>query len=569
MNDSFRENPNYVSVVVHWDAPFEVPGQYGLFDEATYTQATLIVPKGKVAAYKAVSPWNLFTTILEEGTFVEDGIVYSVNGEGTVSVVAKDGGYSGQVNIPGTVTNGGVTYTVTKIADGAFEYDGELVSVILPNTIVEIEQYAFWHATHLASVTLPGSLTTIGEYAFEYTALTTIDIPSSVTSLNDSFRENSGYVSVVVHWDTPLSDTGYEGLFADEVYTQAVLIVPVGTVDAYKAVSPWSLFTNIVENTGDESEIPVEAFSVSKDTIDFGRDRAFQAITVATNETDAVVEWTATENVDWLSIVSGSGTGKGSFLVVAETNGGAEREAVVTVATADTTIAIYVSQEAAIDAEITFEVEGITYYAPDRTVPVAEVAAPATGSYSGKVVIPAKVTYLGVVYDVTGIGAGAFANSELTDVTLPRSIETVGEDAFIGNNIKTITIEWTIIGEAYPDGIRYSIESDKLRSITLIVPSGTAAIYKPAFFWGDFGKIEESSATGVAKVAESAVTVRAEAGRLYVDSPAAETVYVYSFSGRLLHTATKASGQAVLNTPAGNLLIVRGTSGWAKKVVVK
>jgi hypothetical protein len=73
------------------------------------------------------------------------------------------------------------------------------------------------------------------------------------------------------------------------------------------------------------------------------------------------------------------------------------------------------------------------------------------------------------------------------------------------------------------------------------------------------------STTGIAKASEG-VAIRSEAGKLYVDSPAAETVYVYSLNGKLLYTATKASGLVTFDAPSEKLLIVRGTSGWAKKV---
>jgi hypothetical protein len=70
---------------------------------------------------------------------------------------------------------------------------------------------------------------------------------------------------------------------------------------------------------------------------------------------------------------------------------------------------------------------------------------------------------------------------------------------------------------------------------------------------------------GIAKASEG-VAIRSEAGRLYVTSPAAETVYIYSFNGKLLYTATKASGLATFDAPSEKLLIVRGTSGWSRKV---
>ncbi|MDR2915829.1 MAG: Ig-like domain-containing protein [Tannerella sp.] len=57
-------------------------------------------------------------------------------------------------------------------------------------------------------------------------------------------------------------------------------------------------------------------------------------------------------------------------------------------------------------------------------------------------------------------------------------------------------------------------------------------------------------------------------GRLYVYSEKAETVSVYSLNGSLIFTRNKADGQAVfdMNTPE-KVLIVKGSSGWANKIV--
>ncbi len=69
-------------------------------------------------------------------------------------------------------------------------------------------------------------------------------------------------------------------------------------------------------------------------------------------------------------------------------------------------------------------------------------------SYSGDVVVPESVTYENVEYKVTGIGLGAFVNSEnLTSVSLPNTITYISDDAFMG--CKSLT-EFTV-----PEGVDY------------------------------------------------------------------------------------------------------------------
>ena len=59
-------------------------------------------------------------------------------------------------------------------------------------------------------------------------------------------------------------------------------------------------------------------------------------------------------------------------------------------------------------------------------------------------------------------------------------------------------------------------------------------------------------------------------GRLYVDSPEAETIRIYSVSGILLYEFRKPSGTAdypIIHTP-NSILIVTGSSGWVKKLIM-
>ena len=89
--------------------------------------------------------------------FLENGDEVEVCG-GTV--------YYNKVSIPEKVTYGPKTYTVTRIAENAFEGKGSLWYLEIPNTVTEIGAYAFSNC-RLRSVTIPPSVKAIGEYAFE------------------------------------------------------------------------------------------------------------------------------------------------------------------------------------------------------------------------------------------------------------------------------------------------------------------------------------------------------------------------------------------------------------------
>ena len=139
--------------------------------------------------------------------FEVDGIFYNINTSdtSTVSVTFKGATYSemksyyGDIVIPGTVTNGGFTYQVTAINDGAFRGCDSLYNVTLPNTVIEIKSSAFYECSGLTSVSLPESLTSIGYSAFGYDKnLHHVDIPESVITLGSSVFSYSGIESIYI-----------------------------------------------------------------------------------------------------------------------------------------------------------------------------------------------------------------------------------------------------------------------------------------------------------------------------------------------------------------------------------
>ena len=134
--------------------------------------------------------------------------------------------------------------SVTTIGYGAFEYCSALTSLSMPSvTTIGNNVFSFCYA--LTSLSMP-SVTTIGYGAFYYcSALTSVDIPASVSMIgNDAFSLCNALTSVYCHWEDPLE---CDPRFENTVLETATLYVPTGTIDAYRSVSPWSGFVNIVE----------------------------------------------------------------------------------------------------------------------------------------------------------------------------------------------------------------------------------------------------------------------------------------------------------------------------------
>lgn len=125
-------------------------------------------------------------------TFDDGNLSYRVTAENEVEVtgllVKLDG--EGKLEIPETVTNGDVTYTVTAIGKEAFHAgiqscNESIKEVVLPGTLKKIDYGAFWYYPKLTKLELPDGIEEIGERAF-FECLTLageIYLPDSITSI--------------------------------------------------------------------------------------------------------------------------------------------------------------------------------------------------------------------------------------------------------------------------------------------------------------------------------------------------------------------------------------------------
>ena len=89
------------------------------------------------------------------------------------------------------------------------------------------------------------------------------------------------------------------------------------------------------------------------------------------------------------------------------------------------------------------EINGL-YYELDSYTQTAKVSRDTPGTYYGRVeiIIPSSVTYNGVDYSVTGIGAWAFDNAvNMISLTIPESVTYIEEHAFFNcSSLSSITI---------------------------------------------------------------------------------------------------------------------------------
>ena len=218
------------------------------------------------------------------------------------SRVAVNTSSYGSVTIPEKVVYGGIEYSVTYIANGAFCGCSQLTDIIIPKSVTHIGHAAFDHCTSLTSIYLPNSVTSIDDgYAFvdctsltyvrlsenlkvipndtftrcsslttltipegvtnlgkavynnkgdafwKCSALTSVDIPSSVTYyVGNCFSECNNLKTVIVRRAEPVSIESVDN-YAFENRKNSTLFVPKGCKTAYENAAVWKEFKEIKE----------------------------------------------------------------------------------------------------------------------------------------------------------------------------------------------------------------------------------------------------------------------------------------------------------------------------------
>ena len=136
--------------------------------------------------------------------------------------------------------------TVTSIGYNSMCGFQNLTSISIPSSVTSIEFGAF-QSCGLISISIPNSVISIGYGAFgRCSGLISLTIPNSVTTIDERvFNGCYQLSSITIDVETPFAIN--ENVFPEDIYTTASLTVPNGTVEAYKSTEGWCKFTNIKE----------------------------------------------------------------------------------------------------------------------------------------------------------------------------------------------------------------------------------------------------------------------------------------------------------------------------------
>ena len=401
----------------------------------------------------------LFTLTAHADDPVEvDGIMYNLVPKGKIATVTQNtnNGYSGPINIPGSITYGGTTYSVVGIEDNAFS-SSYVTSVVIPNTVTTIGQYAFYRCGSLTSVTIPESVTKIGELAFyncssltsviipesvtiipyhcfqNCISLTSVTIPNSVTSIGSwAFYDCSNLTSVTI----PASVTDIDwGAFSGCSSLTSV------TIPASVTSIPNSCFYHCSSLTS--VTIPESVTSIGNSA--FAGCSSLTSVTIPASVTSignsAFVDCSNLTSVTIPASVTS--IGESAFYDCSNLTS-------VTIPESVTTIGDYAFSGCSSLAAVTIPVsvtsigEGAFYYCSSLTsvtIPESVTSIPDLCFY-----YCSSLTSVTIPESVTSIGNGCFSGCiSLTSVTIPASVTSIGQNTFSGcSSLTSVTIPESI-----------------------------------------------------------------------------------------------------------------------------
>ena len=465
---------------------------------------------------------------------------------------------SGAIEIPSSVeAPDGNTYSVKVIGGSAFWACTNLTSVILPSSIIEIKYYAFKSCLDLTSISIPNSVENIGNGAFEdCTRLSSIVMPSSLKSLGsyvfrncrnlESFSIPSTVLSIGSNvfantkWYNNLPD-GF--IYKDNIFFGYKGNQPEGDLEIIDG-------TRVLAGAAlqDCSNLTSVKLPTSLKTIGFYALKSLpglSSITIPNSVTSIEEEALADNHFSEIVSLMEEPCKLGWKVFKYEKSDAEKYQKELILYVPAGTKAKYVATDGW--KEFMNIVEMTPYDVLDDNSVAAHFLKP---NEEGKIEIPETVEIDGKTYTVTEIAANAFKdNKDLTEVTIPGTVTTIGDGAFAGcENLVAIYVyasepisltadESRSLVTRTAVNVPSQFEGIDFDACTLYVPIGSEQKYREAEGWMLFTHI---------------VGVENPSGISTVCTEQKGNGVVYSLSGQRLATPRRG-----LNIIGGKKVVVR------------
>ena len=557
--------------------------------------------------------------------FMSGGIGYHVlsSEDHTVEVTGKESctPYSGNINIPATVTYNGETYDVVALGEEAFS-QASLSGIIIPSSVTQIKRGCFLFASGPSSITIPASVAVIEPMAFATNNLNAINVDENnpnfmsmdkmlfskdTTTLVECLKTKSGAVTLPQR-------TRH---LAANAFAYCQNITGVTLPEGLESIGYWAFVDNQHLNN---VVIPSSVTHIAPGP--FVNCPALVNLSIAEGNTHYYMDGMMIYSAGGDSLVSAHKSADSVFLpnTLRYVNGfgGNSNVKYVHVPDGVTTIgneAFNGSSLQSIDlpSHLHFIDEWAFYYCTSLT----RVSMPATLDTMGEgcfhscshltsVVIPDGLHTIpeGAFFmctslsDITWgnavevIDTCAFGDCSFTELTLPPTLKTIRMTAFIGDyrgRLKRLTfsdpidtievdafysqplqmlrLKNTVPPATTDDGYGTYGCLDGTDADSIVVPCGSLNAWLSDSYWGQFAdKYVEDCNMGIGDPDANTISIYTLGGRIIVDGAEGETVRIFDITGRLTQTFKHSSNQTI---PSGVYIVKVGDRPARKIVVMK
>lgn len=429
---------------------------------ASFIPKTLIlVPCSSVNLYKANSKWGVY--IVGGSIFTVNGISYQqISCNDSVQVLPSSS-YTGAISIPSTVDYGGHNYTVSAIANSAFQTCTGLTSISIPNTISTIGNKSFYGCTGLSDVTLSGSISSIGDYAFYgCTGLSSISLPNTINNIGDyAFQGCTNLSSVVLpaaltavklktfHGCTRLRSVSFSGsvtTIGDYAFYGCSSLSSVSLPNSITSIGGYAFqacsgLSSIVLPTALTS-IKTSTFSGCSSLTSINLPSTITTIEDYALKGTALTALTLPSSLSSIGNSAFNGCNGLTFVkCMAVTPPSLGTSAFPTKTSFFVPCGSITQYKADFNWSAytlgVFSINGILY----QQLSCDEVSVMPSADYTGAINIPSTVAYEGRTYKVSAIAGSAFSSSVgLTSVNLPSTLTSIGASAFANTSLSNIII---------------------------------------------------------------------------------------------------------------------------------
>lgn len=560
--------------------------------------------------------------------FMSGGIGYHVLStvDHTVEVTGKESctPYSGNINIPATVTYNGTTYDVVALGEEAF-YGARLSGVTIPTSVTRIGYGCFLASTGPSTINVPASVTEIEPLAFATNNLTTINVDESNPSYMamDGMLFSKDTVTLVECLKTKRGSVTLPQStrhIARLAFAYCQNITGVMLPEGLESIGYWAFVDNQHLNN---IVIPSSVTHIAPGP--FVNCPALNNLSIAEGNTHYYMDGMMIYSAGGDSLLSCHKSADSLFLpsTLRYVNGFGSNSDVKYIHVPDevTTIgteAFSGSSLVSIDlpSHLHFIDEWAFYYCESLT----RVGMPATLDTMGegcfhscsrltsidipdglRTVSEAAFFMCTSLSDITWgnaveiIDTCAFGDCSFTELTLPPTLKTVRMTAFIGDyrgRLNRLTFSAPVDTIEVDAFYRQPLQMLRLRNSvppattddgygtygcldgtdvdSIFVPCGSLNTWLTDSYWGEYAdKYIEDCNLGVEVVSDQWPVVSVRSGRIFVEGAEGEAVQVFDITGRIINVKRKdEKGEICVDIPASGAYLIKIGDRPARKVVV-